>query len=790
MKNHLLRTLVFTFLISHFSFLIGNAQWVSIPDTGFRVWLTLNYPQCMNGNQMDTNCQAILNTTVINGFPAVTIENLEGVQYFDNLERLNCSSYSLNVLPALPKNLIELQCAGCRLDSLPALPNSLVALSCAYNLLHYLPALPVGLADLRCEGNQLTVLPALPDSLRLLTCSSNQLTGMPYLPSKLLFLYCDENLISALPTLPDSLLVLYCGSNLLTSLPNLPSTLNTLLCHSNQLNTLPNLPNGLTSLYCHTNQLSSLPELPDSLYECHVYNNPITCLPLLKRIVELDFSNTLITCLPNRGNISYSNPLLNTVPVCDIYNQNDCEVFWNISGKVYLDDNSNCQYDSSDFTLAGIKLKLWNGNTLLWETITTSDGFYSFNTDSFAAYFITADTAGIAFNVSCPFNGIQNAMVTPLDSFVEDKDFALECKPGTDLAAWSIAGRFSTGRISEVNILAGVYHAHCAQGVSGTVQAAISGNASYVAPANGALMPDSVVGNVITWHITDFSLVDFFTAFNIMVQTNTTAAIGTKICITLSIYPDTIGDYNPANNILTNCFTVVGSWDPNDKQVYPEGAIDTAQEWLTYTIRFQNTGTDTAYHVYITDTLDNDLDAGSFQLLAYSHQPMVQLKENAVRFNFPNIMLVDSHANEPLSHGYVQYKIKIKDNKPIGTVINNTAFIYFDFNAPVVTNTTVNTIATITAVTPLSFGEVGVRLYPNPASNSVTISIDESGTGQTTLSRPTTITITDITGRKMAAVQLITNHQSLITDFANGVYFVTITDNQSRSVTKKLVVSK
>ncbi|MES2620688.1 MAG: T9SS type A sorting domain-containing protein, partial [Bacteroidota bacterium] len=187
------------------------------------------------------------------------------------------------------------------------------------------------------------------------------------------------------------------------------------------------------------------------------------------------------------------------------------------------------------------------------------------------------------------------------------------------------------------------------------------------------------------------------------------------------------------------------------------------------------------YHIYITDTLDTDLDVSTFQLLAYSHQPMVQLKENAVRFNFPNINLPDSNTNEPLSHGYVQYKIKLKDNLPIGTVINNTAFIYFDFNAPVVTNTTSNTIAVINAVGEVRNQKSEIRIYPNPASNSVTISVDEAMLGSTA-------TVTDITGRKMMGVQLATRNLQLeTTTFASGVYFVTVS-NEKGSVTKKLVI--
>ena len=130
------------------------------------------------------------------------------------------------------------------------------------------------------------------------------------------------------------------------------------------------------------------------------------------------------------------------------------------------------------------------------------------------------------------------------------------------------------------------------------------------------------------------------------------------------------------------------------------------------------------------DTLDTDVDVSSFQLLAYSHQPNVQIKENIVRFNFPNINLPDSFSNEPGSHGYVQYKVKLKQDLPIGTTIQNTAHIYFDFNPPVVTNTTTNTIALVQDTTGVGIKQVNaltMNIYPNPANSQVTVTASQAG---------------------------------------------------------------
>jgi hypothetical protein len=139
---------------------------------------------------------------------------------------------------------------------------------------------------------------------------------------------------------------------------------------------------------------------------------------------------------------------------------------------------------------------------------------------------------------------------------------------------------------------------------------------------------------------------------------------------------------------------VVGSFDPNDKTAFPNSTLDiSGDRWLTYLIRFQNTGTASAEHIFITDTLSASLDWSTFNLLSYSHQPLTQVyNDGLVKFSFPHINLPDSNTNEPASHGFVQYKIRAKDSLALGSTIENTANIFFDFNAPVITNTTSNAV--------------------------------------------------------------------------------------------------
>ncbi|MCB0762922.1 MAG: T9SS type A sorting domain-containing protein, partial [Flavobacteriales bacterium] len=115
---------------------------------------------------------------------------------------------------------------------------------------------------------------------------------------------------------------------------------------------------------------------------------------------------------------------------------------------------------------------------------------------------------------------------------------------------------------------------------------------------------------------------------------------------------------------------------------------------LEYLVRFQNTGNATAQTVLIRDTIAPELDLGSFALMANSHNVMTTIDPvtREIQFLFENIMLPDSTANEPESHGLVSYVIKPYADTPAETVVENTAYIFFDTNPAIVTNTTWNTI--------------------------------------------------------------------------------------------------
>lgn len=142
-----------------------------------------------------------------------------------------------------------------------------------------------------------------------------------------------------------------------------------------------------------------------------------------------------------------------------------------------------------------------------------------------------------------------------------------------------------------------------------------------------------------------------------------------------------------------HCLQNTGSFDPNDKQGFPAGYGEEHYirpgTPLEYLIRFQNTGNDTAFTVRLVDTLSAWLDPATLRPGASSHVYSWDLSGAGVlTFLYENILLPDSNVNEPASHGFVKFTIQHRADAPLETVIENSAAIYFDFNDPIITNTT------------------------------------------------------------------------------------------------------
>ncbi|HEX6426164.1 MAG TPA: T9SS type A sorting domain-containing protein [Niastella sp.] len=227
---------------------------------------------------------------------------------------------------------------------------------------------------------------------------------------------------------------------------------------------------------------------------------------------------------------------------------------------------------------------------------------------------------------------------------------------------------------------------------------------SVMSLVSATLPPSSVNADTLIWNIGSLSPFDAsYIQLAFTVSPPPAVNINDTLILSAAISP-IAGDVTPADNIGTTHEIVRGSFDPNDKHENHNGTLYVdqlqANEPLTYTIRFQNMGTDTAFNIVVRDTMSDQLDVASLELIGASHPYQFSLKDNKYgTWTFNNILLPDHNINEPASHGYITYRIKPKSTLQLGDKISNSASIYFDFNLPVQTNNHETTI-TLTPVPP------------------------------------------------------------------------------------------
>ena len=188
------------------------------------------------------------------------------------------------------------------------------------------------------------------------------------------------------------------------------------------------------------------------------------------------------------------------------------------------------------------------------------------------------------------------------------------------------------------------------------------------------------------------------------------------------------GDIDLTNNTVFEIDTVKSSFDPNEKSVTPSGILTPGNgTLLTYTLKFENTGNDTAFNIHIMDTLSDYLDVHSLKVLTATHPVTTCVLNdglhNVLKFDFPHINLLDS-SYHGLCDGMVRFTIKSQDGLLVGTHIDNRVGIYFDYNPVVMTNTVTNIVGWPAGIEEMSnVATAALELFPNPASNELTVKI-------------------------------------------------------------------
>jgi hypothetical protein len=195
-----------------------------------------------------------------------------------------------------------------------------------------------------------------------------------------------------------------------------------------------------------------------------------------------------------------------------------------------------------------------------------------------------------------------------------------------------------------------------------------------------------------------------------------------------------------------------------------------------------------ATSVHIQDQLPEGLDMATFRILSQSHDGMaMQADGHNITFSWSDIYLSDSVTDAKRSEGYIVFTIQPKSGIQPGTMLYNKAYITFDNNDPIETNTVLNTIQSKEQEDQL----IQVIAYPNPASDVLYFSLKHV-MGNYTAKEIKTAELLDSYGRIITSKSFAAK-QELRLDLPrvlSGYYWLRITDTQMHTYMKKILVMK
>ena len=478
---------------------------------------------------------------------------------------------------------------------------------------------------------------------------------------------------------------------------------------------------------------------------------------------------------------------------------NSC--YCTIEGYVYLDANSNCSMDAGESGIENIMIHC-SGRGYKF---TNSNGHYSFQvptgnytiTEQVQAYYplSSCQTNSISVNVVAASNCIKNVdiandIATINDLKIVTFNSTLPPIPGNNYQQKVIVKNIGT--VTESGIQLGYVRDGQMPLTSATLSSFTQQNSS------GAPKWYSVTSGYPTLapNTSGSMLLNYSTPSNIPLSTGVTfydsvanaAPIGTNWLL----------DYSPWNNVNTFQTYVIGSYDPNYKEVTPkgegpEGIIPGEVKEFDYTIHFQNEGTYFARNITITDQLDEDFDWTTFTPVFSENAYTVTISESGLAtFYFEDINLPwKSQYGDALSSGSVSYSIKRKASNPVGTEFTNSANIYFDFNPPITTNATLNTLGEPNGVEEIESDKkwgnaVTVDLYPNPTKGVFTIRVNNLSKNEAA-----TLRIVDLMGQVVMSDKLVlqkgtTTISQNVSNLAPGTYLTLVQFENGNLVTNKL----
>ena len=482
------------------------------------------------------------------------------------------------------------------------------------------------------------------------------------------------------------------------------------------------------------------------------------------------------------GRFDYNYIHLSNDSVYSVCNCNTTNVFTaklagyanKISGHLFVDFNSNGIKDTADFFVKNEKVTIAPLPGLVF---TDTSGYYETFVDT-GNFTVTSLYSHPYYYPSPASHIITNNL---LNQVYDSLDFALQ--PTYNITDVSVdVTDMSIPRIYKPQYFRITYTNNGTDTVNGTVSLVLDQQLNF----SISVPPTSTInGNTLTWNY--FNLNPFETRIiNAEANFNILTPLGSIAQVSTSITPF-ITDTIKTNNSDSLLLTVLSALDPNFKEVSPSANISPDfvqnQNELTYTIHFQNTGNDTAFNISVADTISANLNLNSIRIISSSHTCQLNSNSNSKRaeFIFNNILLPDSNINEPLSHGFVKYAIKPLNSLIVGDSINNTAYIYFDFNAAVITNTCVTKVSEPLSIRGVKTNIETINIYPNPGTGLYHINFSSNTNSLKT------VEVFSLLGDKI--ISFATKNNSVVIDLSKqpqGIYMLRVNDAEN-TFTGKLI---
>lgn len=384
---------------------------------------------------------------------------------------------------------------------------------------------------------------------------------------------------------------------------------------------------------------------------------------------------------------------------------------YEIKGIISYDANGNgC--DSNDTKVNNFRINITNSLGQGATIFSNTSGIYSYLTKQEGNYFVSPD-----FNNYYTVNpGFSSATLNSNNNTAQ-VDFCL--RPNgihKDLDIIIISSRARPGSLVSYKI---IYRNKGNQIQNGEIKLTYENNKQRF--ENSSLPVSSSTTNSKSWqfqNLKPFETRELKVSFKINLPTGQNS-VNSGDYLNYEVSISNNNDETPDDNTFTLSQEVRNSWDPNDKTCL-EGAVIRPEQigkYLHYMIRFENKGTANALNIKVKDILDaSKFDIKTFEPIHGSHPFITKRTNNEVEFIFNNINLPFDDAN---NDGYVLFRVKTKSTLREGNVIKNKASIYFDFNAPIVTNTAKTIVKKEEIETPSV--STYFDLFPNPTSGILNI---------------------------------------------------------------------